>query len=134
MRIKYSLILIFLFVSACTDLTTNKIRNNIIIAGLLTGALLFISKEAIIGLAVPFFFLYPFYRFGLCGAGDVKLLMLSGFYLGIQVLLSCMPAILALSLIFAAAVSIAEKKTLLKSEIPFAVPVFLGVIPTILKI
>lgn len=132
MNIKYHLILVFLFVSACTDVMTNRIRNNVILAGLILGTVLFFSKEAVIGFAVPFLILFPLYRLGFCGAGDVKLMMLTGFYLGLEVLLSCLPAILVLSLIFISAVGIAEKKKILQVEIPFAVPVFLGVIPTIL--
>ncbi len=134
MLIKYSFLFIFLFVCACTDLLTNRIKNNLIITALLIGIAFFSSKEAFIGLAVPFFTLFPVYRLGLCGAGGGKLLMLLGFYLGLNLLLSCMPAILILSVLFIAAVSIAEKKNVTQAEIPFAVPVFLGVIPTILNI
>ena len=132
MQIKYHLILIFLFVSACTDVMTNRIRNNVIIAGLIIGVVLFFSKEAVIGFVVPFLILFPLYRMGLCGAGDVKLMMLTGFYLGLNVLLCCLPAITALSFLFIAAIGLAENRKLLQVEIPFAVPVFLGVIPTVL--
>ena len=134
MQIKYHLILIFLFVSACTDVMSGKIRNNVIFTGLILGVMFFFSREAVIGFAVSFLILFPLYRTGLCGAGDVKLMMLAGFYLGLNVLLSCLPAVLALSVVFIAAVGIAEKKKPLQIEIPFAVPVFLGVIPTVLNI
>lgn len=132
MNIKYHLILVFLFVSAVTDVMTNRIRNNVIFAGLILGVILFFSKEAAIGFAVPFLVLFPLYRLGFCGAGDVKLMMLTGFYLGLEMLLYCLPAILVLSLVFIIAVGAAEKRKLFQVEIPFAVPVFLGVIPSIL--
>ncbi len=132
MNIKYHLVLVFLFVSAVTDVMTNRIRNNVIFAGLILGVVLFFSKEAAIGFVVPFLILFPLYRMGFCGAGDVKLMMLTGFYLGLEMLLYCLPAILVLSLIFIVAVGVAEKRKFLQVEIPFAVPVFLGVIPPIL--
>ena len=111
---------------------TNRIRNNVIFAGLILGVVLFFSKEAAIGFVVPFLILFPLYRMGFCGAGDVKLMMLTGFYLGLEMLLYCLPAILVLSLVFIAAVGVAEKRKFLQVEIPFAVPVFLGVIPSIM--
>ncbi len=134
MHIKYHLILIFLFISACTDVMSNRIRNNIIFTGLIIGAAFFFSKEAVIGFAVPFLILFPLYRAGLCGAGDVKLMMLAGFYLGLDVLLNCLPAVTALSVLFIVAVGIVEKSNPKQIEIPVAVPVFLGVIPTVLCI
>ncbi len=133
MQIKYHLILIFLFVSACTDVISNRIRNNVIFTGLIIGVVFFFSKEAVIGSVVPFLILFPLYRAGLCGAGDVKLMMLTGFYLGLNVLLCCLPAVVMLSVVFIAAVGIAEKRKLFQIEIPFAVPMFLGVIPTVLN-
>lgn len=132
MQIKYMILLVFLFAAACTDVLTNKIKNTIIIAGLLTGGVLFFSKEAVTGLTVTFFILYPLYRIGWCGAGDVKLMMLTGFYLGTIELFNCTLTIVGLAIIFAELCSYSEKKPLLKAEIPFAVPVFLGVIPHML--
>ncbi len=132
MQTKYAILLIFLFAAACTDVLTNKIKNIIILTGLLSGIVLGFSGEAVKGLVVTFSIFYPIYRIGWCGAGDVKLMMLSGFYLGFFGLLSCTVTILALALIFTAVCCIAEKKSVFEVEIPYAVPVFLGVIPHVL--
>jgi len=128
MQIKYTFLLIFLFVSAMTDVLTNKIKNIIILTGLIFGLVFFFSGDSVKGFFLTFLLFYPIYRIGWCGAGDVKLMMLAGYYLGIFELFSCTVTILALSMIFAAACALAEKRPVLEVEIPYAVPVFLGVI------
>ena len=129
MQIKYSVLLVFLFASACTDIVWGKIKNAIVVAGLLSGVFLSFSKEAVAGSVITFLLSFFIYRIGWCGAGDVKLLTMLAFYMGINGLINCAPAILGLALIFAEVCAIAEKKSLFQVEIPFAVPVFLGVIP-----
>lgn len=79
--------------------------------------------------------LIGFSVFGLCylvsrggmGAGDVKLIMVLGFYLGGSAIVSVM-ILTALSAAIYSAVSLLRKKTDLKAEIPFAPFILIGTV------
>lgn len=80
-----------LFLSAAAvfcDLRTGKIPNRLLSAGLAAALILQLTEHAFYGLPlllsgalVPFALLYPAYKLGMTGAGDVKLLTVLGSFL-----------------------------------------------------
>lgn len=100
MSINNVALLIFLSVSAGTDLCDGRIYNRWTAAGC-TAALFLcgisdVSRlpDRLLGAAVPLLLLLFFFRIGVIGGGDVKLLMMTGCFLGSGGVLKCMFAAL----------------------------------------
>ena len=94
-EVKYLLCLfVILLLAVLEDFKRKKIPNILIVAGIITGIIrIFIRDGAweiflyIPGIILPFSLLYPIYKIGGIGAGDIKLLSLLGFYLSFSQLI-----------------------------------------------
>ncbi len=87
-NVKGLFLLLYLFLAALGDFHKRKIPNWWILFGLSIGFLFLLEegKEAvlngIIGMCLPYALLFLLYSFRVLGAGDVKLLMVVGLFLG----------------------------------------------------
>lgn len=129
METKYVILLLFLVVAAFMDASSYKVRNWLTVSGLITGLIFCHSPEALLGMMLPFVIMMPLFASKLCGAGDIKLLMVLGLFAGPEGLLRCALPVLMAALLMALGMSRAKGEKLLKVRIPFAVPVLLGVMP-----
>ncbi|MGN0361587.1 MAG: prepilin peptidase [Bilifractor sp.] len=91
--------------AAMLDLREGRIPNGWILTGVLLGLaeLHLISgirdyRSGLLSALLPFLLLFPFFLFRMIGAGDIKLLMLVGFFMNPREILEC----LFLSFLFAA--------------------------------
>lgn len=81
-----SLLLLMLLLAALADLRTDRIPNGFIVLGMIIGlsGSLWADKDlwkSIGSMLLAFLLLYPIYKIGAMGAGDVKLfIMIGGFY------------------------------------------------------
>jgi len=123
----------FLFVACLIDIKEKRIPNWLNIAGLLVSVpfLLYGStgahsiQDAIYGLIVCFLIFIPFYILGGMGAGDVKMISVIGFMLGLQGgILAAAFALIAGSLI---GLSIVFSKGNIASIFPYAYGVITGI-------
>ena len=96
-------LLLLLFGAVISDLVSEKIPNFIILSGLVTGIFYrFVIcgetrvDKVILDILLPFFLFFVFFAVKAIGAGDIKLLMVTGLYLGSGKNLWCM--FLALSI------------------------------------
>lgn len=129
MEIKYYILLLFLTVAAFMDASSYKVRNHLIIAGLMAGLILSHSRDSLMGLIIPFAITFPLYAAHFCGAADVKLLSMAGLFLGISGLINCTLPILLVSAATAFLMGCVSGEPFIKVKIPFAVPVLLGIMP-----
>lgn len=96
MSINYVVLLIFLSVSTGMDLCDGRIYNRWVAGGCFTALLLCIAEELsrlpdrLLGAGIPLALLLLFFRLGMIGGGDVKLLSMTGCFLGAGGILSCM--------------------------------------------
>lgn len=88
-----------------SDLLTGRIKNSLILSGLILGLLYQLLTAGAGGIFVfaggmllPFAVTFPLFAFGAIGAGDVKLLAVTGGFLGAE----AMPGCLLWSLLFGA--------------------------------
>ena len=88
MHMKHIFLFLYLFTAVLKDFCSRKIPNWWIVFGLSVGAL-FLLKEVsnpyhyyIIGCLIPFFLLILLYGIRVLGAGDIKLFMVIGLFLG----------------------------------------------------
>ncbi len=87
--VKYLFLCLYLFLAVLEDFRNRKISNWQILFGLGIG-FLFLLKEGgrenvadgLIGMCLPFVLLFLLYAFRTLGAGDVKLFMVAGLFLG----------------------------------------------------
>ncbi len=133
---KSYLFLVTLFICALTDIVTYRIKNLILIFSA-TGLLLFdlfISAEGnpvseITAGGIVFLILFPFYAFGLLGAGDVKLLALTAMYVGLSSMCRITAASAVASLIIAISLSALRHEKITKIKFPFAFALLMGALP-----
>lgn len=102
------LLLLILTIAVIMDIRTRKIKNWLIITGLLSGFLLRILSEGregalnfLAGCLIPIFLLFVLFLFRVIGAGDVKLIAVTGGFLGTHSILRCIITIFILSACFA---------------------------------
>ena len=100
--------LIFTTIAFFFDIRSYKIPNRLTACGLLTGAAMQLITKGTAGILcfaggalLPFLILFPLYRFRMIGAGDIKLLSLSGGFLSPEGSLTYMLYALVISGIFA---------------------------------
>ena len=105
MKILIVLVLL-LFVAAILDFYRGKISNILILIGCCYGMVrLFYYQDffkALPGILFPVIILFPFYKIGTIGAGDIKLLSMLGFYFGFMETIFCV----LLSFVLGALVSV----------------------------
>ena len=77
-------LVILLFFAAVLDFYRGKIPNILVIAGCCYGLVRLIYYQNILkfipGIVFPFIVLYPLYKIGVIGAGDIKIFSMIGFY------------------------------------------------------
>lgn len=78
------------------DARTGKISNWLILIGMILGFVLQTHLyglwgifQIIITCVVPFFILFPLFKIGVLGAGDIKIFIVMGFYMNLTDLLIC---------------------------------------------
>lgn len=142
-----TIILVYLLIATIMDLLWRKIKNQWILYGIVMGLCFSYLDCGIWGsggcrLDIGFpglilsltGFLIPvpllvIYRLKLIGAGDIKLLMVTGIFLGAKALLKCIPLIIFSGGFVGILILIINKKTILKKlhKMPFAPAVLIGV-------
>lgn len=87
-------LLLVLFFASIWDFKKGKIPNLLIIIGVIYGFMRVFYYQNffthIWGIVFPILILYPFYKIGTIGAGDLKLLSLIGFYVSFMESIYCM--------------------------------------------
>lgn len=88
------LLILLLIAAVYTDFKYDKINNGIILTGIVLGLFLRIMENGLQGICcagfvilISFSMLYPLYRIGGLGAGDVKLLIMTGSFVPADMLL-----------------------------------------------
>ncbi len=91
------LLVTFLSLAVIMDFASFKIKNRLILFGLIVGILLRIYDmewtsilDGIIGMVVPVIILFPFFLFKVLGAGDIKLFSVIGLFYGNTFVLNSM--------------------------------------------
>lgn len=108
-----SLLLLLLFLAALADLKTNCIPNGFLAAGMaigMTGSLLYgpgIADSAA-SVSLAFLLLYPLFKIGALGAGDIKVLMMAGSFLSVKDFLAVLAAAFVTGAVFSLAKLLAE--------------------------
>lgn len=88
MTIKYIFLLLYLFTAVLEDFRSCKIPNRWILIGLVAGVLSLLEEDRgacpdyIMGCVFPFILLFFFYCIRVLGAGDIKVFMICGLFLG----------------------------------------------------
>jgi prepilin peptidase CpaA len=116
-----------------TDLRSGRIFNAWLIPWTVSGALLRLAEDGLPALPVLLFlmfltllFLFPFYRTGGLGAGDIKLLMAVCTFLSPAEYVSCLMAILLVSALYACLVLLLRKD--IHHGLHMALPIAAGVL------
>ena len=88
------ILVLVLFFASLWDYKKGKIPNLIIAAGFIYGLMRIFYYQNFLthiwGIIVPILILYPFFKIGTIGAGDIKLFSLIGCYLSFMEVLYCM--------------------------------------------
>lgn len=106
--------MLLLFLSALSDLKTDRIPNGFILLGIASGILCGILSGRDLW-AVPssvflaFLLLYPLFQIGVMGAGDVKLFVMIGCFYGARDLAYIMAGAFVIGAVFSLAKLIAER-------------------------
>lgn len=95
--IKMLLLVILLIVAVIMDFYSFKIKNSLILLGLVLGTILRICDmgwtsilDGLLGMVVPVMILLPFFLFKVLGAGDIKLFAVIGMFYGTNFVLNSM--------------------------------------------
>jgi prepilin peptidase CpaA len=97
----------FLVAAAWRDVRSNRIPNALVVTGAVVGVAFSLvpggigMREMAEGFAIGFVLLLPFYALGVMGAGDVKLMAMTGIFLGVKATLLAGVTTLAAGGIFA---------------------------------
>lgn len=109
-EVKIALLLILLVIAAYFDITSRRIPNRLVLAGLIASFILQINfygfegfKAWGLGLLVGFGAFLPIYMLRAMGAGDVKLMAMVGSYLGLNLALGAVITTLVIGGILAIA-------------------------------
>ncbi len=134
MEARFIILFSLCLLAAVTDIYSYKVKNHIIVTGILAGYIFFIHSYGIqgllystLGLCIPLLSMMAFYRFKLFGAGDLKLFAMIGAITGPKDI----AIIMAMTFVFGAVIGAVKIVFLDRSlglhKIRFAVPTFLGV-------
>lgn len=104
-----SLLLLLLFLAALADLWTNCIPNGFLVVGMtigMAGSPLYGPgmADSAASLFLAFLLMFPLFKIGALGAGDIKVLMMTGSFLAVKDFL----AVLAAAFVVGAAFSLAK--------------------------
>lgn len=87
--IKHLFLFLYLFIAVLEDFRKSKISNWWVLFGIIVGFLFLLAEgeektllNGIVGMGIPFVFLFLPYLLRVLGAGDVKLFMVAGLFLG----------------------------------------------------
>lgn len=104
-----SLLLLLLLLAAAADLKTDRIPNGFLVTGIMIG--LYGSqwcgpglRSSFLSMLLAFLLMYPLFKIGGLGAGDIKVLVMTGCFLTIKEFL----AVLAASFMIGAVMSVAK--------------------------
>lgn len=91
----HALLLLLLFLAAYMDLKTDRIPNKLIVAGIvsgISGTLWFCLdfRQTAFSVFLAFLLLYPLFKIGALGAGDVKIFIMIGSFLAVREYLTVM--------------------------------------------
>lgn len=93
----FVILLVILVVATIMDLCFDKIYNEWILVGIVTGLVCAVWQNgekgffpAVISMTIPIFLLYPLFMIGCLGAGDIKLLAVVGCFLTIEETVMCL--------------------------------------------
>ena len=92
LRYYYSLLILLLLLAALADLKTDRIPNGFVVLGIVTGVLgnLWLDadiRQMAVSMLLAFLLLYPLFKIGALGAGDVKVFMMIGSFVKVRELL-----------------------------------------------
>ena len=87
-----SLLLLLLFLAALADLKTDRIPNGFVVLGIAIGVLGSLwhdvdIRQTVVSMLLSFLLLYPLFKIGVMGAGDVKVFMMVGSFVKVKELL-----------------------------------------------
>lgn len=122
-----------LCIAAFTDIRARRIPNHLIFWGLACALLIALSLggsaalNALVGIFAALFVFFPVYLWGALGAGDVKLLMVVGAFLGTQQLLFATLLIFLSGGVLALLYSRLMYRLDNKPNLPYAVSILAGV-------
>ena len=92
------------FLAAVLDFYKGKIPNILILAGCCYGLIRMIYYQDVLksipGIVVPVIILFPLYKIGVIGAGDIKLFAMTGFYFTFMETMFCVFSSFVLGAIF----------------------------------
>lgn len=108
-----SLLLLLLLLAALADLKTDRVPNGFIAAGIVTGLIcshlagpgLFRSAASVF---LAFLLMYPLFKIGTLGAGDIKVLIMTGCFLTVREFLKVLAAAFAIGALFSVVKLLAE--------------------------
>lgn len=97
--------LLLLFLAALADLKTDHIPNGFIILGILIGilgGLWFHTSlpQSVFSMLLAFLLMYPLFKIGALGAGDVKVFMMAGSFMGPKAFLTVMMSTFVIGAVF----------------------------------
>ncbi|SKB97387.1 Type IV leader peptidase family protein [Lachnospiraceae bacterium] len=124
---------LLLTASSMTDIRNRYVDNQLLIFCGISGVFLRVMHgiqdpvDIAGGILIPFLILFPFYAVKFIGAGDVKLLMVIGIFIGLSGLKNCLIPVTAVSVCMAV-VMLARGQKFRDMRIPMAVPISLGVL------
>ena len=109
-----SILLLLLLLSALADLKTDRIPNGFILLGVvigITGSLLSDRNfpELLASVLPAFFLMYPLFRIGVLGAGDIKLLVMTASFLSIREFMSILAGAFVIGAVFSLGKLITEQ-------------------------
>lgn len=107
------LLLLLLFLAALSDLRTDRIPNGLVILGMavgLSGKLWFDTQlwQSLVSMLLAFLLMYPLFKIGALGAGDVKVLMMIGSFLKIKGFITVLAASFVIGALFSLLKLLAE--------------------------
>ena len=105
--------LLLLFLAALADLKTDHIPNGFLVTGMVTGlaASHFLGpglSHSAVSMLLAFLLMYPLFKFGGLGAGDIKVLVMTGGFLSVKDFLTVLTAAFVIGAVLAAIKLFAE--------------------------
>ncbi|HAG70499.1 MAG TPA: hypothetical protein DCL38_11105 [Lachnospiraceae bacterium] len=134
LEIRLIVLSVICLIAAIMDIYSCKVRNYLIITGVLTGYLFNCHIHGIQGLAVstaglliPLLSMMAFYRLRMFGAGDLKLFAMTGAFTGPKDIVFIMVAALVAGAVIGGLKIILSEEREGPVKIRFAIPTFVGV-------
>lgn len=109
-----SLLLLLLFLAALADLKTDRIPNGFIALGTAIGIMggIWIHTglpQSVFSMLLAFLLMYPLFKIGALGAGDVKVFMMAGSFMEPGALLTVMASAFVIGAVFSLGKLLAER-------------------------